>query len=444
MGFVIFSLAFYDKIMFWKVYGVLIVMAAIVPGVIVHSAFAYGLQRQVEFRIQDLETTYAMQEHETALVELNNLAEYLSYWEEEGILDEEILAEADVLRSTFAEGKYAEVRVDGLVERVILKIEERERQIAAAQVLVDAFKKEIADAKKLGVNVVEIEKQVVVLEEKIEQGAYGEVAGLLTTQKDALVKAVEVKKVADEAAKKLAATRVVAAAPVGVQSNGGISYERKVVSTQKGGFTTDILRVDLARAWARTFVAHDGDCARDCAVKPLAGYVGENGGVAGINGTYFCPPDYAHCAERKNSFDLLVFDYARKKYSNSGNNQYSTNPLVNFYSGRANLYGAASGFGRDTGANGVISNFPLLISNGTIVGGETGKGTRGAIGFNGSIVWAVQVRSASFQDTAFVLQALGANNAMNLDGGGSSALYFNGGYRVGPGRALPNAIVFGN
>lgn len=43
---------------------------------------------------------------------------------------------------------------------------------------------------------------------------------------------------------------------------------------------------------------------------------------------------------------------------------------------------------------------------------------------------------------AYIFKALGVDYAMNLDGGGSTALYSNGAYNVGPGRLLPNAIVF--
>ena len=50
------------------------------------------------------------------------------------------------------------------------------------------------------------------------------------------------------------------------------------------------------------------------------------------------------------------------------------------------------------------------------------------------------VYSASFADTAEVLKTLGLQNAMNLDGGGSTALWFDG-YKAGPGRSLPTAIV---
>ncbi|MBI4090347.1 MAG: phosphodiester glycosidase family protein, partial [Candidatus Kerfeldbacteria bacterium] len=38
-------------------------------------------------------------------------------------------------------------------------------------------------------------------------------------------------------------------------------------------------------------------------------------------------------------------------------------------------------------------------------------------------------------------QALKMDYAMNLDGGGSSALWYRGSYKVGPGRNVPNALV---
>jgi exopolysaccharide biosynthesis protein len=41
------------------------------------------------------------------------------------------------------------------------------------------------------------------------------------------------------------------------------------------------------------------------------------------------------------------------------------------------------------------------------------------------------------------MKALDMDNAMNLDGGGSTALWYNG-YKVGPGRNLTNAILLLN
>jgi exopolysaccharide biosynthesis protein len=40
-----------------------------------------------------------------------------------------------------------------------------------------------------------------------------------------------------------------------------------------------------------------------------------------------------------------------------------------------------------------------------------------------------------------VLQALGVKDALNVDGGGTAAMYIGGSYKVGPGRLLPNAIL---
>jgi exopolysaccharide biosynthesis protein len=39
------------------------------------------------------------------------------------------------------------------------------------------------------------------------------------------------------------------------------------------------------------------------------------------------------------------------------------------------------------------------------------------------------------------MDALDVDYALNVDGGGSSAMMFNGSYKIGPGRSLPNAIV---
>ena len=45
-------------------------------------------------------------------------------------------------------------------------------------------------------------------------------------------------------------------------------------------------------------------------------------------------------------------------------------------------------------------------------------------------------------DMGYIMKALGSQYALNLDGGGTSTLYYNGSYKVGPNRELPNAIIF--
>ncbi|MDO3408775.1 phosphodiester glycosidase family protein [Saccharibacillus sp. CPCC 101409] len=66
-----------------------------------------------------------------------------------------------------------------------------------------------------------------------------------------------------------------------------------------------------------------------------------------------------------------------------------------------------------------------------------------AIMADGSVVLAT-VGGATMSQWAQVMQKLGARQAMNLDGGASSALYANGSVLTSAGRALSNTLVFGD
>ena len=226
----------------------------------------------------------------------------------------------------------------------------------------------------------------------------------------------------------------------------GSGYSRQKVTTDVGEFIVSIVSADLNSTRVVVDTASDGDCKDNCPVLSLGDYVSRSGAFAGINGTYFCPADYPSCVGKANSFDLLVMN-KNKKYINSDNNVYSTNPAVIFQNGSIRFVGRALEWGRDTGVDGVLSNYPLLLSGGNIQFGGDGdpkkgsKGPRGFIGAKGSIVYIGVVQNATVAEGAYVLKALGLSEAMNLDSGGSTALW-SGGYKVGPGRAIPNAILF--
>jgi hypothetical protein len=136
-----------------------------------------------------------------------------------------------------------------------------------------------------------------------------------------------------------------------------------------------------------------------------------------------------------------------KVYFNSSNNVYSTNPAVIFQGNSARFVSQSLQWGRDTSVDSVLSNYPLLVSGGQVVysgGGDpkfAPKGPRGFVASKGSTVYIGVVLGASMQDSAKVLKALGVENAMNLDEGGSTALW-SGGYKLGPGRNIPNALLF--
>ena len=72
---------------------------------------------------------------------------------------------------------------------------------------------------------------------------------------------------------------------------------------------------------------------------------------------------------------------------------------------------------------------------------QSSKGGRSFVANKGSGVYIGIVFSATVAESAIVMKALGFENAMNLDDGGSTALWY-GGYKAGPGRNIPNAILF--
>lgn len=226
----------------------------------------------------------------------------------------------------------------------------------------------------------------------------------------------------------------------------GSGFSRQKVSTPVGEYLVDLIAADLSSTKVIVDTASESSCGNDCPVLSLADYVSRNGAYAGINGSYFCPATYPSCAGKTNSFDLLVMN-KNKTYFNSDNNVYSTNPAVIFGSGWIRFVSQTLEWGRDTSIDGVLSNYPLLISGGNnIFGGDSdpkkgAKAGRSFVANKGNIVYIGVVHSASVAEAAHALSVLGMENALNLDSGGSTTLWF-GGYKVGPGRNIPNAILF--
>lgn len=243
-----------------------------------------------------------------------------------------------------------------------------------------------------------------------------------------------------------AAGPVPASSPVSsAPPSSGLSQQR--VQTDTGTFSLDIIAADLNSTKVVVDTASDGDCGNNCPVFPLGTYVSRSGAYAGINGTFFCPPEYPSCAGKTNSFDTLLMN-KNHVYFNSANNVYSTVPAVIFSGGSARWVTRSLEWGRDTGVDSVIAMQPLLVSNSQIVysPGSNGKfdspGYRSFIATKGNMVYIGFIFGATMTDSARVLKTMGMENAMNLDEGGSSALMSGGSYLVGPGRNIPNAVLF--
>lgn len=251
--------------------------------------------------------------------------------------------------------------------------------------------------------------------------------------------------------KPVAITPTVASQPItppplaNVSPTGG--YSRVQVNTGNGTFTVDVVTADLGSTRVVVDTASDSDCANSCPVMSVGSYAARSGAYAAINGSYFCPTEYPSCAGKTNSFDTLLMN-KNKVYFNSANNVYSVVPAVIFSGSSARFVGQSLEWGRDTGVDAVLANYPLLLSGGQIVYGGSGdpkltsKGPRGFVATTGSTVYIGVVSGASMSDSANALKALGIQNALNLDEGGSTALWYNGSYMKGPGRNVPNALLF--
>ncbi len=223
-------------------------------------------------------------------------------------------------------------------------------------------------------------------------------------------------------------------------------YSVVSVQTDSGVFNIAVVAADLNSTRVIVDTASAGDCANDCPVLSLGEYVSRNGAFAGMNGSFFCPASYPSCAGKTNSFDTLLMN-KNKTYFNSANNVYSTVPAVIFSGNSARFVSRSLEWGRDTGVDAVIANYPLYVHGGNAVDFSTSdakltsKGAKSFIGNKGSTVYIGFVYNASNSDAAKALKAMGLENALGMDQGGSSALWY-GGYKVGPGRGIPNAILF--
>jgi exopolysaccharide biosynthesis protein len=257
-------------------------------------------------------------------------------------------------------------------------------------------------------------------------------------------------KIKAERAKAVAATGPVIPENATINNSApGSGYSRQYVKTDNGTYLVDIIAADLNSTKVIVDTASDGSCGNDCPVTSLADYAGRSGAFAGVNGPYFCPADYPSCDGKKNSFDTLIMN-KNKTYFNSDNNVYSTVPAVIFSAGNARFVGQTLEWGRDTGPDSVIAAQPMLVSGGNVVyGGDdeikrAGKGSRSFIGASGSTAYIGVVYNANVAEVAVILKTMGIQYALNLDSGGSTALWSNGRYLAGPGRNTPFGILFVN
>lgn len=240
----------------------------------------------------------------------------------------------------------------------------------------------------------------------------------------------------------------------------GLAPTQKKVATARGIFTVNYVSFNRTDPGIKIYTdtGQDVDCTSDCTVLPLATYLDRHDAVAGIHGTYFCPSDYASCAGQINSYLYPVYNSFSGVMINNKRIKYTTQPMIAIdTNNQPHYYHQAIDFKNQTTfetTKGVklqaaISNGPALLEAGVNVlkssemdtKQATVKSYRGAFGYKGDTMYLLVVHGATVTDSAAVVTTMGLDYAINLDGGGSTALYNAGDYVLGPGRNLPNAII---
>lgn len=236
------------------------------------------------------------------------------------------------------------------------------------------------------------------------------------------------------------------------------SYEHIMVSTELGNFGVDVVRIDLTNPKLNiiTDTATRIDCDKDCPANTLGSFVLRHNAFAGINGTYFCTS--AGC--EKNYYFYPVYNTMEEKLTNEDQLKYwTTGPIMAwdednkfYYFKDSREFVSVEKFEQTIGKKlqAALGNKPRLIESGLNqliewdidAKQRTARANRNAVGYKDEMLYLVVARNATVPDLAIIMQELDMEYALNLDGGYSSALWYNDEYMVGPGRNIPNAIIF--
>ena len=184
--------------------------------------------------------------------------------------------------------------------------------------------------------------------------------------------------------------------------------------------------------------------------EELASMAKRNNAIVAINGTYFSayegtPMPYGNIIKNgqvlhRGSIGTTLGFRANGTAQFGHIEFHTTGNVLNNYSGWEDI---VTGLGVG----------PRLLTDGRITVDPEGEGFwegkiteisagRSAVGvkLDGTVI--LLTTTANMYDLAHVMKQLGAYNAMNLDGGASSSLWYKGSYITPPGRLLSNTLIF--
>jgi len=251
-------------------------------------------------------------------------------------------------------------------------------------------------------------------------------------------------------------------------------YENKKITVNNQEFSIDVIEIDLANPKLEvvTSVAEPYPTEEKTGkygATTLADFAIKNDAFAAMNGTYFC--SYTTC-EAMNYYFYPVYDKSLDKMVNVDQLKYWTTgpimawdennkfyyfkdsrdfPTPNWYKtngGKTISQSFQEAYGVKLAA--AIGDNPRLVENymnylidyAMDPKQRTAKSFRNAIGYKDNKTYLVVARNATVPDLGNIMLAMGMEYALNMDGGYSEALYYNGEYMLGPGRNIPNAIMF--
>lgn len=240
------------------------------------------------------------------------------------------------------------------------------------------------------------------------------------------------------------------------------SYEHKKINTKNGLFSVDLITIDLDNPNLKiiTDTASPAPSKEkkngSFGARTLGEFVLENNAFAGINGTYF----ESYNNNNRNYYFYPVYDTNKKKLINADQLKYwTTGPIFAwdidnkfYYFKDSREFVGVEEFENKNKVKlqALIGNKPRLIENKMNLLIEwdidkkqrNTKADRNALGIKDNKIYLLVAHNATVPDLAIIMQKLQVDYALNLDGGHSSALWYNDEYMVRPGRDIPNALVF--
>lgn len=245
-------------------------------------------------------------------------------------------------------------------------------------------------------------------------------------------------------------------------------YKHETIVTKNGSFSVDYITIDLDNPNLEiiTQVSEPFPTAtsgkKAMGANTLAEFVLSNNGFAGINGTYF---DTGQSA--RNYYFYPIYDTNKSELINAHQLKYwTTGPIMafdednNFYYFKdSREFKSLENFEStyNVKIQAAIGNKPRLIEKKMNLLLEWDiddkqrytKAQRNALGYkkgsaNSSkgVIYLLVAQNATVPDLADIMKYFDVDYALNLDGGYSSALWYNDEYMVMPGRDIPNAIIF--